>query len=493
MDLPNNIDLDFTPVGTLREVFETTPRHKMIFVMGPVGSTKTTTCLYWLLLRALTQEPSPDGVRRTRFGLIRNTLVNLKQTILKDILSLFTELAEWRPSENTVWIRVPGVLECEMLLLGLDKPEDLRRLLSLQLTGVYINEVREINYPTIFASFSRTGRFPSNKHGKVKCTYRFLIADSNMGVEGSQLHKFLEEERHPAVKFIHQPSAFSPEADWLEYLPDNYYEDLMIGATRAWIDTHVHAMWSADLSGEPVFGQIFNEYFHVSRERLQVLPGLPILVGVDPGINPACVFGQVTQSGQVRILHEIAVPNTLMSVFLSSHIGGWMQMPGYAGKMHYFTMDPSGINRNAITGLSAKGLFEQAGLDVVLASTNAIDPRIKAIEQYLTETRGLEQHTTYKSLSELKQLGPAPALLIDPSCTVLITALASKYRFKRKKTTEELEEIPEKKHPISDVVDALGYLLLGLTNSHKFRKRATKPFNPQRQTPQRQIPKEAWT
>jgi hypothetical protein len=471
---PEDLNFDFTPVPSLSRIFEATPQHKMIFIMGPVGSTKTTTALHWLLLRAMTQEPSPDGIRRTRFGIIRNTLVQLRQTVLKDILSLFQGLAEYRSSENTIWLRVPGVMESEWILLGLDKPEDLRRLLSLQLTGVYINETREIDYPVLFAAFSRSGRFPSPKHGKVKCTYRFLVTDSNMGVDGSLLHEFLERKSHRAIMYVKQPGALSPEADWLQYLPAGYYDDLMIGATRAWIDTHVHAKWSADLSGEPVFAAIFNEHFHVATQPLQVLPNIPIVAGIDPGVNPACVLGQVSARGQVRIYREIFALNTLMGMFVDSFILPTMAQIPFAGKPFFFTMDPAGINRHAVSGVSSMGVFQAKGLDVTLASTNDIDPRLKIIETYLSETRGLETDTVYRSLAELKQSGPAPALIIDPSCTTLIEALRGKYRYKRKKVTLELEDVPEKKHPTSDVVDSLGYLLLSHSGSNRFRRKASR-------------------
>lgn len=492
--MPDDINLDFTPVPSLRKLFYATPDIRMVFVFGPVGSTKTTTCLFWLMMRAASQAPSPDGVRRTRFGIVRNTLVNLKQTVVKDILSLFAGLAHWRPSDNTFFIRHADI-ESEWMLLGLDKPEDVRRLLSLQLTGVYVNEVRELDYPLIFAAYSRTGRFPSPRHGHVACTYRFLIADSNMGVEGSKLHEFLEQKKHPAVMFIHQPGALTtpaepdkrwptnpdpnekpvsaPYADWLQYLPEGYYPDLMIGATRAWIDTHVHANWSDDLSGEPIFASVFNEHFHVARSPIQVLPGYPIVCGIDPGINPACIFGQMTHNGQLRVLREVFAPNVLMTTFMDNYLLPQMQMPGFSGKLHRFVMDPAGKQRNPMIDLTPKGFMESKGFDITLAPTNDVGPRIKAIELYLTEIRGLDNNTTYLSLAELRQQGPTPAILIDPSCTTLIAALKGKYRYKRKKVTLELEDTPEKKHPISDVVDALGYLCMGISGMKPFRRKAT--------------------
>jgi len=487
-----DINFEFTPVPSLARMFLVTPDTKMIFILGPVGSSKTTSCLHWLLMTAARQQPSPDGIRRTRFGIVRNTLVNLRQTIVKDILSLFHEMVQLRVSENTIWFRHADI-ESEWMLLGLDKPEDLRRLLSLQLSGVYINEIREIEFNTIFAAFSRAGRFPSNKHGKVPCTHRFLLADGNMGVEGSPLHEFLEKKKHPAVMYIHQPSALSEKADWLQYLPENYYEDQMIGATRAWIDSFIHSQWSADLSGEPIFAAIFNENFHVAKEPLNVIANLPVIVGIDPGLNPAAVFGQLSSRGQLRILREVFASNTLFGVFVDNYLIPQMQRPGFTTRSHFFIMDPAGVTRDANSGLSAKGLLEAKKLDVTLASTNDLDPRLKALELFLTETRGLETDTPYRTLSELQSEGPTPALIIDPSCTTLISALGGRYRYKRKKITQELEDKPEKKHPISDVVDACGYLAFGVTGSARYRRKAALPRGFAHRPKQQQVSPLAWT
>jgi hypothetical protein len=54
-------------------------------IAGPVGSGKTTSCLFELFRRALEQEPAPDGIRYTRFALVRSTLKQLKDTVLKDV------------------------------------------------------------------------------------------------------------------------------------------------------------------------------------------------------------------------------------------------------------------------------------------------------------------------------------------------------------------------------------------------------------------------
>ena len=247
-------ELTFQPVATVARLFQPEPQHRFFIVIGPIGSTKTTTCIFWLLTQAMLQYPSPDGIRRTRFALVRNTLASMKQTVLKDIRSLLHGLVEWQPSSNTIMIKA-GDIESEWLLMPLETPDDQRRLLSLQLTGVYINELREVDWSLAMQAFSRTGRFPSAKHGAVACRRRFLLADSNMGVEGSDMHRFLEEEgpSNHRLLYVRQPSALSAEADWLHFLPQDYYEDAMVGATPAWIKQHIHGQWGLDLSGEPVW------------------------------------------------------------------------------------------------------------------------------------------------------------------------------------------------------------------------------------------------
>ena len=103
-----------------------------------------------------------------------------------------------------------GDIRSEWLLLPLETPDDQKRLLSLQLSAVFINEAREIPWDLLQQAFSRTGRYPSGKSGGVNCSHRFIICDSNLGVEGSPMHEFLENTKIPRTLYIHQPSRSFP-------------------------------------------------------------------------------------------------------------------------------------------------------------------------------------------------------------------------------------------------------------------------------------------
>jgi len=56
-------------------------------ILGPVGSGKSTGCLMEIVRRMTEQKPGPDGVRRTRFAVVRQTLSQIKQTILKEFFT----------------------------------------------------------------------------------------------------------------------------------------------------------------------------------------------------------------------------------------------------------------------------------------------------------------------------------------------------------------------------------------------------------------------
>jgi hypothetical protein len=164
----------------------------------------------------------------------------------------------------------------------------------------------------------------------------------------------------------------------------------------------------------------------------------------------------------------------LFASFVDQMVVPIITLPGFMMKPCRWICDPSAVNRSAYAPDTAKGILEAKGYDVYLAPTNDIGPRINSLERYLVETRGFGEHRqTYTQEGDKLDLALAapvasnnisPAILIDPSCSTLISALSGKYRYKRHKTSDQLDVKPEKKHPTSDVVDALTYVSLGLSS-----------------------------
>ena len=60
-------------------------------LLGPIGSGKSVTCVLDLLMIAMDQEPDKEGIRRTKFAVIRNTYRELLDTT---IATFFTWIQE---------------------------------------------------------------------------------------------------------------------------------------------------------------------------------------------------------------------------------------------------------------------------------------------------------------------------------------------------------------------------------------------------------------
>lgn len=194
-------------------------------LMGPVGSGKTTAIIMEVLRRAIEQAPGPDGMRRTRWAVVRTTLSQLKMTILLDMLSWFRQIAEYKVSEQLLTLRFNDVV-AEVYFIPLEDEEDQKRLLSMQLTGAVINECTELSVDLVSAIAGRCGRYPSKANGGP--SWFGIVADCNAPVEGSDWWKMFEQERPHDWMLFKQPSGLSPYAENLENLPDGYYDRLAL-------------------------------------------------------------------------------------------------------------------------------------------------------------------------------------------------------------------------------------------------------------------------
>lgn len=421
-------------------------------IMGPVGSTKTTASLIKLIHEAKRIAPCPDGIRRSRTAIIRNTREQLQDTTIPDFL-------KWYPDGQAGVFQKTGLkfilrmddIECEVLFRGLDDSNDVRRLLSLQLSFGMLDEFREIN-PDIFNALQgRLGRYPDKTMNGVGC----CTLDTEDG-SPKQIHKLwgasnppdadtfweqyisdLPENAHVTI----QPSGRSPEADWLHCLPDEYYENLCHGKTEDWIAVYVDGEFGRSLSGEPVF-RCFNKESHVAKETLKAHAST-LVIGVDAGLNPTAIITQQSYDGRVLVLDALTGSEGGMGAlrFIREKLKPTIAQK-YPGKQVAIVIDPAAFQRAQTDERSVADIFKNEGFLVKPAKTNTITARIAAVEGFLTRT-----------------VDGKSAMLIDPGCTGLVTALRSKYRYKINNKGAK-DDKPEKSHPWSDYADALQYACL---------------------------------
>jgi len=469
---PNPNELNFVTPPTVGKFMLDDSFVRLI--MGPVGSGKSAGCFMELLRRGRLQEPNARGIRQTRFAIVRNTLQQLRQTCLADIQLWLAPIAHYRVTDATIQVRFPlpdgTKVESDWMLIPLDTKQDQQRLLSLNLTGAWISEFREIDIGLIDAISGRLGRFPSKAIAKP--TWFGIVAESNPPDEDSEWYTKLEIERPPNWAFYKQPGGMTPEAENVENLPDNYYPNLEANNNSDWSDIHVHAKYGKSLGGQAVFRASFNPGFHiVEADDLCFVESMPIMVGQDFGRTPASLLGQIDNRGRLVIHDELTSVDMGIEQFATTLLRPMLMTEKYMGKKIFMVADPKGRDKSQTNEDSPFDVLKRLGFDVYAAPTNNIDPRLRAVEQML-----------------LHQVDGGPQLMISNACVTTTQAMKYWYRYRRKQTGV-LEDKPEKTHPWSDLADCLQYMAMS-TNANYLGK-VMASMNPP--MPRPAPPKGAWT
>ncbi len=128
--------------------------------------------------RSKEQRKGPEGKRRSRWGIARNTYRELEDTTLKTWLDWWPEdyFGKFNHRSMTHLLRYDDV-ESEVSFRALDRPKDVKKLLSLELTGGWLNEAREMPFGIIGPLRDAIGRYPAAKDGG--CTWSGLMMDTN--------------------------------------------------------------------------------------------------------------------------------------------------------------------------------------------------------------------------------------------------------------------------------------------------------------------------
>lgn len=454
MDEPFKVLYDYTDVKTVKRFALSNDRIRCI--MGPFGSGKSSGCVMEIVRRANMQAPGPDGIRRTRWAVVRNSYGQLKDTTIKTFHDWFppSVFGEWRVTDHSyIMTKFPGV-HCEVMFRALDRPDQVSNLLSLEVTGAWFNEVREIPRTIIEAMDSRIGRYPSKRDGGA--TWLGIIMDTNPPDEDSYLYKMFEKVKPEGWAIFKQPSGLSAHAENLKHLPIDYYKNLAKGKDEMYTRIYIHGQYGYLVTGKPVFTS-FSDNIHVAPHVLQPQKGLDVLLGFDFGLQPACSVGQITPLGQLRILDELVsdgmglrqfCENQLIPLLRQKYFG--MNVMGYG--------DPSGASRAPTDETTCFDILHSQDIGlrgVEPAPTNAIIPRIGAVEAFLN-----------------KMVNGEPGFLLSPNCHFLRKAMNGGYHYEidPKSKGEEIKPIPVKNFS-SHVSDSLQMLCLYIQERESNNKR----------------------
>jgi len=431
-----------------------------VFVTGNSG--KSSGCVFHLFYYAMQQPPNVNGVRRTRYVIVRNTYRQLQDTTKVTIDEwLDPSIAKWKEMKSLYEIKFAlkdgTTVESTWLLRALDNPDHVRNLLSLEVTGAWFNEAREIHQDIFEVMRTRIGRFPPAKDGGPD--YPFIILDSNPPDTDHWLYKLFEEapKKDPKVaelfEAFYQPSGLSPEAENIENLPPRYYEELCIGQDEDWIRVYVHGEYGFLKEGKPVFSA-YRDKLHLADEELMPIRGYPLIIGMDFGLTPATVITQKIKNRLYVLDEEYTLEPTDLETFVNEQLIPRLTERKYLGMDTIIIGDPAGTTRSPTDGRTCVAVLRQYFPRVYVAWTNAINERIRAVNEYLTRMDGDE-----------------PCFKLSPTCKWLRQALNGKYYFQRKRGSKGVYSDVPVKNEYSHVADALQYAAMGYRPSYNMVKR----------------------
>lgn len=472
-------------------------------IAGPIGSGKTIACIMEFLRRAMQQVPSKeDGIRYTRFAIVRQTLKQLKDTVLKDILQWLGPLATHHVQDSVVKIRFGDVVS-EWMLIPLEDPEDQRRLLSSQLTGAWMSEAIEMHYDLVAPLLGRCARYPSGLQGG--CTWSGIICDTNFPSEGTDWHRVMENPP-PHWQIFKQVGGLHPLAENLNWLKQTaetlqlplehpariargrlYYQQIKDEHRNPdWIRRYVDAEYGNDPSGSAVFRETFKRSFHVAKlEPSQAQQGFkfaltpsfeyPLLITQDFGRNPCALITQPDHKGRLLVLQEVVSEDMGLEYHLKSRLLPILNTHRFASLPMYVIGDPAGMSKNTHYEETSFDLIKTIGLQAYPAPTNDIEKRISAVDGFLLQQRD----------------GGAALLIDEEGCPKLVLAMNGDYKYVKKKDGQ-LHHIPEKKHPESDLADCLQYACL-VAHGGLSSYLANRLMRPVRTVPLRKVVAQGWT
>ena len=450
---------------------------------GPVGSGKSVSCCIEVFRKALKQEPSPDGKRKSRWAVIRNTNPQLKTTTIKTWLDWFPEttfgnFAYSVPFTHKIHFHD---VELEVIFLALDRPEDVKKLLSLELTGVWINEAREIPKSIVDACTMRVGRFPSMKDGGP--SWYGVIADTNapdedhwwsiMSGEVPAPDHMSEEESLMLLKpdnwkFFVQPQGMleikvndkikayelNKDAENIQNVTPEYYSNIIRGKSKSWIDVYVLNRLGTIEDGKVVYPS-FREDVHIADEDIPFAP-VTVYIGLDFGLTPSAVFGQKLPDGRWILLHEL-VCFDIGTVKFGELLKHEIIKHCSQNDLKIFG-DPAGDFRAQTDETTPFQILRQQGIQAFPAPSNDVGLRIESVEVSLN-----------------RMVDGKPGFLMNKSCNQLRKGFLGGYHYRRIQTAGERYDDKPNKNKYSHVHDALQYLMLGAGEGRSLTVGPAKP------------------
>lgn len=462
------IRYDISDCPVLQQFFRS--NAKVRGIMGPVGSGKSSACAMEIYLRSLRQAPGPDGVRRTRWFVVRNTYPQLRDTTIRTFLDWFPpryfgRFHDTKHEYTMAFNGPPGPdgkptkVVSEVWFRALDRPDQVENLKSNEFTGAWINEACDVPESVVSEIVGRCGRYPSRRDG-IGATWDGVFMDTNAPDTDNWWYKWAELTRPEGVEFFRQPPAIlvepkpdggyiflgvNPKAENLKNLKPDYYPTQFHVRSPESIKRYLLNEYCYAVDGKPVFPE-YKDHLHFNEKLAGPVRGVPIYRCWDFGRTPCIVLFQLDPQGRVLVFDERVSEDMGIEQFAS------LALPYCNSKYPGFAWvdvgDPAGAQPGQHDDRTCFSILQAKGVDIM--------PGMQTLAMRLESVR--------KALTSL--IDGRPMFQIGPGAPTLRKALQGGYHYRRLRTSGERYTDAPDKNKYSHVADALQYGLTLVISGH---------------------------
>lgn len=459
------------------------------FIMGPVGSGKTTASAFKRIVAATVAPVAwhPEDrkpTRMCRWIVLRDSFRSAEKTVLESWRQWFPKGypgSTWtggndRPVTHTLRFRGADGVRVEVITefagLGENSIETLMK--GREYSGGWLNEFDTHADGALEDMEQRVGRYPSAdsllsvreledlsrelgvvvQSGQRKA---IVIGDLNAPTLDNHAYKTLVTNIHktPDRQFFRQPSGLSDEAENRHKLEPDYYDRLVRNQEESFVMRMVENKFGYSRSGKPVY-EGFDRTRHVAKREIGFDSALELIISIDVSmntLNPAATFLQVKSPGRIAFIDELYLGHGVGAARFGEALKQRVdERYSDAVKIRVF-VDPAaqyGADKEGgqLTAMETIAIILGLPLLVPAGGSNELGGRLDAVK---AELRGYLEPNTH--------------LIVCPvRCPLLIEGFEGKYRYKRRpeRASAEYEDAPEKNHPHSDLQDAAQYGVQGV-------------------------------
>jgi hypothetical protein len=446
--------------GPIAAAFEQSSALNPI-IIGPVGSGKTTTAIrkaIGLARRVPGMEQTVQRVarpvKRCRIAIVSRTYRILWKNVVPSYWKVFPkEWGKWNGGDQEPFVHRFQVdmgdavldLQFDGLAVGDTSLDDLTR--GLELTGAYIYEFDTLPPETITKFLSRCGRYPAMGNGALQDQVpRQVFCDANAFDPDHWAYPECFDSPPPGRTVFVQPGGRAPNAENVQNVGRRYYDDLC-AVLKPWeIARLVDNRFVPDRPGFLVYPD-WNPQLHMAPGALEAAQGVPLIVGVDPGLKAAAAVLQRPRKGVWRCLAELTTPVDRIAT-AEQFAGDLADMikQRWPRAAVLAVLDPAAQNRSADTGRAWMQAFAAAW---PYPWRLAASQRVKGPNGRISAVRDVLCH-----LSDGQ-----PGYLLDPGCKVLAKGFNGAYRLRPRPGQDGVASDEIEKTPESHVHDAQQYAI----------------------------------